>query len=162
MASEAHKRMMKRIPKDIQRKVEFNLEVSDEIFMALENQGLKPVDLAKRLKKSESEISKWLTGTHNFTIKTIRKIELALGADILTTVSKKIDEYEARIFKLEEKCAELEKENNGLVVFNELAKIEGTLGKKLFSFNPNKEDKAKIKSDYKPHSLKFDYVDKTT
>ncbi|GEM_PF-4974526 len=36
-------------------------------------------DLARLLVKGESEISKCMTGTHNFTIKTLSKIEAILG-----------------------------------------------------------------------------------
>lgn len=35
------------------------------------------------LGKKESEISKWMRGTHNFTIDTITSIENALGTPIL-------------------------------------------------------------------------------
>ncbi len=35
------------------------------------------------LGKNESEISKWMRGTHNFTIDTISSIEEALGMPIL-------------------------------------------------------------------------------
>jgi hypothetical protein len=37
------------------------------------------------LNKNESEVSKWLTGTHNFTLRSISKIESALGEKIITT-----------------------------------------------------------------------------
>jgi transcriptional regulator with XRE-family HTH domain len=49
----------------------------------LKYQGLEQKDLAKRLKKSESEISKWLQGNHNFTVRSIEKIEKALGRRII-------------------------------------------------------------------------------
>lgn len=39
--------------------------------------------LADRLGKRESEISKWMRGTHNFTLKTIAKLEAVLGEPIL-------------------------------------------------------------------------------
>ena len=44
----------------------------------LEEKGLKQKDLALRLGKSEAEISKWMRGTHNFTIDTLVSIEDAL------------------------------------------------------------------------------------
>ena len=45
--------------------------------------GLRQKDLAEMLGKNESEISKWMRGTHNFTIETVSQIEKALGAPIL-------------------------------------------------------------------------------
>ena len=43
-------------------------------------------DLAKALGKNESEISKWLSGSHNFTLKTIARIEDVLGDKLLEVV----------------------------------------------------------------------------
>lgn len=50
----------------------------------MESKGLSQKDFAKLLGKNESEISKWMRGTHNFTISTIVKIEQALGCKILS------------------------------------------------------------------------------
>jgi transcriptional regulator with XRE-family HTH domain len=63
--------------------VEKNLAIANKIHELLEKKGLKAVDLARMLDKNASEISKWLTGTHTFTTKTITKIEVALGEDII-------------------------------------------------------------------------------
>lgn len=49
----------------------------------LDERELKAAHLARMLKKTPSEISKWLTGTHNFTTKTISEIEIILGEDII-------------------------------------------------------------------------------
>jgi transcriptional regulator with XRE-family HTH domain len=46
-------------------------------------------DLADLLGKKESEISKWMTGTHNFTIRSIAKIERALNVSIFDIEKKK-------------------------------------------------------------------------
>ena len=42
--------------------------------------------------KSEAEISKWMRGTHNFTIDTLLSIENNLGAPILVVYSPKEEE----------------------------------------------------------------------
>ena len=39
---------------------------------------------AQRLGKTETEVSRWLSGTHNLTLSTICKISAALGEDIVT------------------------------------------------------------------------------
>ena len=41
----------------------------------LSDKGLKQKDLADKMGKSEAEVSKWLSGTHNFTLRSIAKIE---------------------------------------------------------------------------------------
>ncbi len=73
----------KKISKDIDLFVNHSFEIVDRIQDILEAKRMEQKDLANLLGKSESEISKWMTGTHNFTLKTISKIELELGEPIL-------------------------------------------------------------------------------
>lgn len=68
---------------EIEKLVEKNLAIAHKIHLLLTERSLKPADLARMLNKKPSEISKWLTGTHTFTTKTITKIETALGTDII-------------------------------------------------------------------------------
>lgn len=41
-------------------------------------------EFAKKMNKTEAEVSRWLSGTHNFTLKTIAKITNVLGESIVT------------------------------------------------------------------------------
>lgn len=68
---------------EIDKLVEKNLAIATKIHGMLKERGFKPADLARMLDKKPSEISKWLTGTHTFTTKTITKIETVLGDDII-------------------------------------------------------------------------------
>ena len=68
---------------DVNRFVDHSFEVVNKIHSILENQGKTQKDLSVLLGKSESEISKWMRGTHNFTLKSIAKIEAVLGEKIL-------------------------------------------------------------------------------
>lgn len=68
---------------EIAKLVEKNLAIANKIHEMLEKRGLKAADLARMLNKQPSEISKWLTGTHTFTTKTVTKIETVLGEDII-------------------------------------------------------------------------------
>ena len=70
------------------RSVRHAFDIADRIHALLQEQGKSQKDLAKLLGKRESEISKWLTGQHNFTIKTIATIEAALGEDLLIITSE--------------------------------------------------------------------------
>ena len=64
----------KRIPKDVDIYVERSFQIVDRIHQILSEQGKDQKTLAKALGKSESEISKWMTGTHNFTLKSLTRI----------------------------------------------------------------------------------------
>ncbi|MCH5347641.1 MAG: helix-turn-helix transcriptional regulator [Muribaculaceae bacterium] len=70
----------------IKREVNLSFEIVDRIHAILDARGLKQKDLATMLHKNESEISKWMRGTHNFTLDTICMIEEALGVEILQVV----------------------------------------------------------------------------
>ena len=65
------------------KSVTLSFLIVDRIHAILEERGLKQKDLADMLGKKESEISKWMRGTHNFTIDTISSIENVLGHPIL-------------------------------------------------------------------------------
>ncbi|WP_302105488.1 helix-turn-helix transcriptional regulator, partial [uncultured Duncaniella sp.] len=56
---------------EVRQRVDLSFRIVDRIHNILEEQGLKQKDLATMLNKKESEISKWMRGTHNFTIETI-------------------------------------------------------------------------------------------
>ncbi|MBQ8957169.1 MAG: helix-turn-helix transcriptional regulator [Bacteroidales bacterium] len=72
-----------RVSPEIRRSVALSFRIVDRIHQILDEKGLKQKDLAQRLGKSEAEISKWMRGTHNFTISTLVAIENALGAPIV-------------------------------------------------------------------------------
>jgi len=81
----------KSIPKETTLYVEKSHAIADRIFEILDKKGIDQSDLAKSLGKYESEISKWLTGDHNFTIYSLAKMEAALGEEIIQ-IPKRSDE----------------------------------------------------------------------
>lgn len=72
------------IPKGIQKEVDMLFAVSTRIGEILRRKGWSQADLAKAMGKQEAEISKWLSGSHNFTIATIAKIETVLEEGIIS------------------------------------------------------------------------------
>lgn len=77
---------------EIDRFIEKNLDITEKVRLALEYKGWKSQDLAKQMNKNPSEVSKWLGGMHNLTLKSIIKMEVALGIDLIHT--EPIKEYE--------------------------------------------------------------------
>lgn len=67
----------------VRNKVNLSFQIVDRIHEILIAKGYKQKDLANMLGKSEAEISKWMRGTHNFTLDTIASIEDTLGVQIL-------------------------------------------------------------------------------
>ena len=71
---------------DAEQKAEFDLSfgIAERISEILKAKGLTQKDFARLLYKRDSEISKWLTGRHNFTTQTIARIETALGSKLIS------------------------------------------------------------------------------
>lgn len=75
---------------EVKRYVDHSFDIVNRIHDILENQGKTQRDLATLMGKKESEISKWMQGTHNFTLKSLAKIESVLGEKLI--VAPKINE----------------------------------------------------------------------
>jgi len=83
--------MVEDILKDISkiefRKVESKMLLATIIDDGIKAKGWKKSDFAKMMQKKPSEISKWLSGTHNFTHDTLIEIENIL--DVKLTLAEK-------------------------------------------------------------------------
>lgn len=75
---------------EIQKQVDMQVMIANRIYDLLEQKGMSQKDLAQKLGKTETEVSRWLCGTHNLTMATIAKIAVALDDDLITpTVTKR-------------------------------------------------------------------------
>ncbi|NJN25197.1 MAG: helix-turn-helix transcriptional regulator [Cyclobacteriaceae bacterium] len=82
------------IDPDNEQFIKKNTQIVEEIYDLMESKGLTQKDIAKSLSKSESEVSKWLSGIQNLTLRSITKMEVALGVDIIMTCSQAKSKYE--------------------------------------------------------------------
>lgn len=73
--------------------VKKNLAISNQIMAILKEKGWTQKELAQQLGKSESEVSKLLSGLHNLTLKSIAKLEAQLGSDIIVTPLEACEKY---------------------------------------------------------------------
>lgn len=80
---DAFEEILARTPDSVKQEVSKNVAIAVRIIHVLRSQGKTRRDLARLLGKSESEITRWLSGFHNLELKTIYKIEKALGVDII-------------------------------------------------------------------------------
>ena len=74
----------KDISSECKEQVELSRDSDNRNNEILEIKGMNQKNLAQRLGKTETEVSRWLSGTHNLTLSTICKISTALGEDIVT------------------------------------------------------------------------------
>lgn len=67
-------------------------EVARKIQAAMEGKGISKAQLADSMGKSRSEVTKWLSGSHNFTIETLAQLSDVLEMD-LYLCGKVVDGY---------------------------------------------------------------------
>ncbi len=84
-------KLLSQVPKSIKEEVGLSFDIAKRIHDLLNERGLSQKEFAKKMGKSASEISKWMSGTHNFTIKTIADISEVLGETILQVKKKQND-----------------------------------------------------------------------
>ena len=71
------------ITPEMKLQMEMSVAIANRIYEILEAKGMTQKELAQKLGKTETEVSRWLSGTHNLTLSTICKISAALGEEII-------------------------------------------------------------------------------
>ena len=71
------------ISPEIKLRLELSVTIANKVYDILEKKGMSQKDFARLIGKTETEVSRWLSGTHNMTIATISKISCALKEDII-------------------------------------------------------------------------------
>ena len=77
------------ISPEMKLQMEMSVAIANRICDILEAKGMTQKELARKLGKTETEVSRWLSGTHNLTMATICKISSALNAEVV-----KVADYE--------------------------------------------------------------------
>ena len=71
--------------------MEMSVAIANRIYEILEDKGMTQKELARLLGKTETEVSRWLSGTHNLTLSTICKISAALDEEVVTVPRKELE-----------------------------------------------------------------------
>lgn len=61
---------------------EKNRKITNKIEMLMKKKGITKMELARALNKRPSEATRWLSGKHNFTLKTLAKLSSVLGDEL--------------------------------------------------------------------------------
>lgn len=72
------------VSNDVKMELDMSFALADKIDMILREKNISQEQLAEKMGKTEAEVSRWLGGTHNFTLRTIAKISDTLGVKLLT------------------------------------------------------------------------------
>jgi len=81
--SKLFKEILEKIPGYKRRMIGISVDIGAQIHEYLKEAGMNQRQLADKMGKKESEISKWVNGSHNFTIETVAKIEEVFDKKII-------------------------------------------------------------------------------
>lgn len=84
---------LKNVSPEVMEEVSLNIDIANRIFGFLKEKGITQRKFAEMMGKRESEISRWLTGSHGFTTKTLAKISIVLGERIVDIPRKQEMQY---------------------------------------------------------------------
>lgn len=70
-------------PPELKAQLDMSFAIADRMDAILKERGMTQKQFARQIGRSEAEVSRWLSGTHNFTLSTLAKISVALGQNVL-------------------------------------------------------------------------------
>lgn len=82
-------KMVVEIPPQVKNEVDLSFAIADEIALLMKERGLSKKQFAESLGKRPSEITKWLSGQHNFTIRTLSLLSAFFGKPLVVIPSQK-------------------------------------------------------------------------
>lgn len=88
------------ISPEMKMQMELTVAIANRIYNILETKGMSQKEFAHLMGKTETEVSRWLSGTHNLTIATICKISAALHEDVIRVVNysyQPVEEFEPTV-----------------------------------------------------------------
>ena len=77
------RQMLASVPADVQQEVDLEVAISNRINELMEKRGLSKLEFAQALGKRPSEVTKWLSGQHNFTIRTLSLLTAYFGEPLI-------------------------------------------------------------------------------
>ncbi len=89
MRSKTVDRLLKSTPKDVEIFVDWYADLVVRINQLLNENDISKKELAEKMDKKPSEISKWLNGEHNFTLRSLAKLSAELGEPLMEVPKKK-------------------------------------------------------------------------
>lgn len=89
MRSKTVDRLLKNTPKEVEIFVDWYADIVVRINQLLSENKITKKELAENMYKNPSEISKWLGGEHNFTLRSLAKLSAELGEPLLEVPKRK-------------------------------------------------------------------------
>lgn len=78
--------LMGEIPLDLQLRTKLSVAIANRIESLMYQKGFTKKQFAEALGRRPSEITKWLSGEHNFTIATLSRLSAFFGEPIISVM----------------------------------------------------------------------------
>ena len=119
--------LLNEIPQEEAERVHKRMLLAARIDDAINEKGWKKKDFAKAMNKVPSEISKWLSGTHNFNSDTLFDIERVLDIKLINVSELQPQKYEVTV------SVRTESQKTGMQKFFNQDFLKGIYGGMLYS-----------------------------
>ena len=83
-AFEEYNQIVASIPPSIRAEVDLEMSISTRIYELMTQRGLSKAEFARSIGKRPCEVTKWLSGQHNFTVATLAMLSTFFGQPIIT------------------------------------------------------------------------------
>ena len=79
-----YREMVARVPQEMKEEINLSFAISNKIDALMQERGLSKKEFADQLGKRPSEITRWLSGQHNFTVSTHAMLSAIFGKSIIS------------------------------------------------------------------------------
>ena len=76
--------MVSQVPHEIKEEINLSFAISNKIDALMQERGLSKKQFADQIGKRPSEITRWLSGQHNFTVSTLAMLSTFFGKSIIS------------------------------------------------------------------------------
>lgn len=81
--SQQFQSMVASVPTEVKIEVDLSFAIADRLAKLIQERGLTKKQFAEAIGHRPSEVTKWLSGQHNFTIRTIAMLSAFFGKSLI-------------------------------------------------------------------------------
>lgn len=75
--------MIAAVPAEMRKQYDYSEGIASQLDALMKERGMSQRELARLTGKRPSEVTRWLTGSHNFTLATIAMLSTTLNHDLI-------------------------------------------------------------------------------
>ena len=79
-----YREMVGQVPPAVKEEINVSFAISNKIDALMQERGLSKKQFADQIGKRPSEITRWLSGQHNFTVSTLAMLSAFFGKSIIS------------------------------------------------------------------------------